>query len=225
MKKIIAAIVMTVCMVSATFALDFEVGARGNFGRNLSTDMDSTWTEIADTTMETPFEFGFGAYANFALLGGLGVQAELNLTKSKIQFNNPTISNPDYTTYDYDTWLLDVPVMAWLNLDLWKFTVGFGAGVNFAFDLNAGSLSEVYEETKSLVKDNVFKMGFVCGADFKFYITNHIGLVLDARWIIDFQKKTATYDTGTPIGGIDYPTIEFQRNSFYAGIGLEFKFF
>ena len=225
MKKIIAAIVMTVCMVSATFALDFEVGARGNFGRNLSTDMESTWTDIANTKMDTPFEFGFGAYANFALLGGLGVQAELNLTKSKIQFSNSTsVSSPEYNTYDYDTWLLDVPVMAWLNLDLWKFTVGFGAGVNFAFDLQAGSISDLYAQTKDLVKDNVFKMGFVCGADFKFYITNHIGLVLDARWIIDFAKKTATYDIG-PGMGVDYPTIEFQRNSFYAGLGLEFKFF
>ena len=120
MKKIIAAIVMTVCMVSATFALDFSIGARGNFGRNLSTDMESTWTELATTKMDTPFEFGFGAYTNFALLGGLGVQAELNLTKSKIQFKNSSSSIPDgYDTYDYDTWLLDVPVMVWLNLDVW----------------------------------------------------------------------------------------------------------
>jgi len=180
MKKIIAAIVMTVCMVSATFALDFSIGARGNLGRNLSTDMESSWSEIASTTMETPFEFGFGAYTNFALLGGLGVQAELNLTKSKIQFNDST-QDPGYQTADYDTWLLDVPVMVWLNLDVWRMTVGFGAGVNFAFDLQAGSISDLYAQTKDAVKDNIFKMGFVCGADFKFYVTNNIGIVLDAR--------------------------------------------
>lgn len=223
MKKIIAAIVMTVCMVSATFALDFSIGARGNFGRNLSTDMDTTWTELANTKMDTPFEFGFGAYTNFALLGGLGVQAELNLTKSKIQFTNPG-QPTEYVTADYDTWLLDVPVMVWLNLDVWRLTVGFGAGVNFAFDLQAGSISDLYAQTKDAVKDNIFKMGFVCGADFKFYITNNIGLVLDARWIIDFKKKTASYPIMDGVD-IDYPTVEFQRNSFYAGLGLEFKFF
>lgn len=223
MKKIIAAIVMTVCMVSATFALDFSIGARGNFGRNLSTDMDTTWAELANTKMDTPFEFGFGAYTNFALLGGLGVQAELNLTKSKIQFTNPG-QPTEYVTADYDTWLLDVPVMVWLNLDVWRLTVGFGAGVNFAFDLQAGSISDLYAQTKDAVKDNIFKMGFVCGADFKFYITNNIGLVLDARWIIDFKKKTASYPIMDGVD-IDYPTVEFQRNSFYAGLGLEFKFF
>ena len=214
---------MTVCMVSATFALDFSIGARGNFGRNLSTDISSTWAEVADTKMDTPFEFGFGAYTNFALLGGLGVQAELNLTKSKIQFTNTTLSDPQYYTSDYDTWLLDVPVMVWLNLDVWRITVGFGAGVNFAFDLNAGNLSDLYAQTKEAVKDNIFQMGFVCGADLKFYITNNIGIVLDARWIIDFAKKTASYDIGPT--SIDYPAIDFKRNSIYAGLGLEFKFF
>ena len=224
MKKIIAAIVMTVCMVSATFALDFSIGARGNFGRNLSTDMESPWSELATTKMDTPFEFGFGAYTNFALLGGLGVQAELNLTKSKIQFKNSASTIPDgYDTYDYDTWLLDVPVMVWLNLDVWRLTVGFGAGVNFAFDLNAGNLSDVYAQTKAAVKSNTFKTGFVCGADLKFYITNNFGIVLDGRWSIDFTKKTASYDLGPT--SVNYPTIDFQRNSFYAGLGLEFKFF
>lgn len=219
MKKIIVAIVLAISMVSASFALDFSIGARGNLGRNLSNSISSTWNELSQTTMDTPFEFGFGAYANFALLGGLGVQAEVNLTKSKIQFNNQS-----YTTSDYETWLLDIPAMLWLNLDLWKFTVGFGAGINFAFDLKSGSIAEMYSQTSNLVKDNLFKMGLICGADFKFYITNNIGLVLDARWILDFSKKTATYDLGFG-GGIDYPTIEFKRNSLYAGLGLEFKFF
>ena len=214
MKKIIAMAVAAVCLVSATFALDLEFGARGILGRNLAEG--SFEEETAAAKEDKTFDFGFGAYANFALFGGLGIQAEANYIKSSIDFK---VKDPDTNKYDevaYEIHTLDLAPMVWLNLDLWKLTIGFGAGPNFSIPV--ASLGDVKSATKE-----EFTMGIIAGADFKFYFTKHLGLVLSGRYITDWTKKDVVLEAYGQSVNTGIPEYQFNRKTFYGGLGLEFK--
>ena len=209
MKKIIALAIVAVSMVSASFALDFSIGARGIAGMNLD-PADSV--NNAKVEKDAVYDFGFGVNANFALLGSLGLQGEANFITSKGKFDDLTNSK----TVEYDTILMDMPVMLWLNLDLWKFTLGFGAGPNFSATLNE------YSEIEAM--SDRFKVGICAGVDGKFYLTNHLGLVASIRYIMDFQKTSVPIEVqGVNVG--ECPSVEYTRKSLYGGLGLEWKFF
>lgn len=211
MKKIIALAVAAVTLVSSTFALDFSLGGRAILGTNIAAESSIEET-VTGLSLDSAFDFGGGIYANFALLGGLGVQAEANIINSTVSYKNGGVESTKSQTLQ-----LDVPLMVWLNLDLWKFTLGFGAGPNFGTTLKA------LDEVTTLSKDS-FKMGLAAGVDLKFYITNHIGLVASGRYIMDFKKDERSIDVaGTDVGS--YPTIEYTRRSLYATLGLELKLF
>lgn len=227
MKKIIALAIAAVTFVSASFALDFEIGGRFFMGTNLGSftfdaiqsNTDTAKEQLKDTTFDSQLDYGFGAYANFALFGGLGVQAEADLTKGSASIKGLSKAEK------YEVWTLDMPVMVWANFDLWRLTIGAGAGVNFSCDLQSGNLKSLYSQTAASAKENMLRTGFVCGADAKIYITKHLGVVASGRYIMDFAKKEVPvtvngYDTGTA-----YPTIEFSRRSLYGGLGIEWKFF
>ena len=214
MKKIIAMAIAAICLVSASFALDLEFGARAILGRNLD---DGTFKENATKAKEEQtFDFGGGAYANFALFGGLGIQAEANYIKSSIDFKAKDPDTNKYEQVAYELHTLDLAPMVWLNLDLWKFTVGLGAGPNFSIQLPA--LSDV----KTATKDQ-FTTGLVAGADFKFYLTDHLGLVLSGRYITEFHKKDVEIEVAGYGTGQSYQTFDIGRKTFYGGIGLEWK--
>lgn len=227
MKKIIALAIAAVTFVSASFALDFEIGGRFFMGTNLGSytfdaiqsNTDTAKEQLKKTTFDSKLDYGFGAYANFALFGGLGVQAEADLTKG-----SASIKNLD-KAQKYEVWTLDMPIMVWANFDLWRLTIGAGAGVNFSCDLQSGNLKSLYEQTAANAKENMLRTGFVCGADAKFFITKHIGIVASGRYIMDFAKK----EVPVTVNGYDtdhqYPTIEFSRRSLYGGLGIEWKFF
>ena len=209
MKKIIALAIVAVSMVSASFALDFSIGARGIAGMNLD---PAESVNNAKVEKDAVYDFGFGVNANFALLGSLGLQGEANFITSKGKFDDLTNSK----TVEYDTILMDMPVMLWLNLDLWKFTLGFGAGPNFSATLNE------YSEIEAM--SDRFKVGICAGVDGKFYLTNHLGLVASIRYIMDFQKTSVPIEVqGVNVG--EYPSVEYTRKSLYGGLGLEWKFF
>ncbi len=209
MKKIIALAIVAISMVSASFALDFSIGARGIAGMNLD---PAESVNNAKVEKDAVYDFGFGVNANFALLGSLGLQGEANFITSKGKFDDLTNSK----TVEYDTILMDVPVMLWLNLDLWKFTLGFGAGPNFSATLNE------YSEIKAM--SDRFKVGICAGVDGKFYLTNHLGLVASIRYIMDFQKTSVPIEVqGQEVAS--YPSVEYTRKSLYGGLGLEWKFF
>lgn len=213
MKKIIAVAIAAFTMVASTFALDFSVGAKAIVGTNFGANEDIS-EELAGRTAnkDTAYDFGGSVYANFALLGSLGVQGEINVINSSITFKD------GIDTADYSSLNLDIPVMLWLNLDLWKLTVGFGVGVNFNSELAQ------FSDAKNLTKDS-FTVGLAAGADVKFFVTNHVGIVASARFICEFERKDvpitiAGYDTGA-----GYPTIAYPRRSLYGGLGVEWKFF
>ena len=209
MKKIIALAIVAVSMVSASFALDFSIGARGIAGMNLD---PAESVNNAKVEKDAVYDFGFGVNANFALLGSLGLQGEANFITSKGKFNDLTNNK----TTEYDTILMDMPVMLWLNLDLWKFTLGFGAGPNFSATLNE------YSEIEAM--SDRFKVGICAGVDGKFYLTNHLGLVASIRYIMDFQKTSVPIEVqGQEVAS--YPSVEYTRKSLYGGLGLEWKFF
>lgn len=212
MKKIIALAIVAISMVSASFALDLSIGVRGIAGMNLdpSKSVDQAGPEIKKDAV---YDFGFGVNANFALLGSLGIQGEANFITSKGKFDDLSKNK----TAEYDTILMDIPVMVWLNLDLWKFTLGFGAGPNFSTTLNE------YSDIKATKKD-AFKVGICAGVDGKFYFTNHLGLVASVRYVMDFQKtEVPIVVEGYAVGS--YPSVEYSRKSLYGGLGLEWKFF
>ena len=209
MKKIIALAIVAVSMVSASFALDFSIGARGIAGMNLD---PAESVNNAKVEKDAVYDFGFGVNANFALLGSLGLQGEANFITSKGKFDDLTKNK----TAEYDTILMDMPVMLWLNLDLWKFTLGFGAGPNFSVTLNE------YSEIKAM--SDRFKVGICAGVDGKFYLTNHLGLVASIRYIMDFQKTSVPIEVqGQEVASC--PSVEYTRKSLYGGLGLEWKFF
>lgn len=224
MKKIITSIIIAMTMVVSSFALDFSIGAKGVLSTNLDPEskvsVKNTYTNLKTNPV---FDGGFGVFANFALLGGLGVQAEANFITSNVNF-----ALEDNKVADYESLVMDVPVMLWLNLPIWKLSLGLGAGVNFSTELNRsveGSAGYAQQ-----IKENQFKMGFVAGADFKIYFTKHLGLVMGGRYIIDFNKTTVPLvgDGDTGIGAVDElerPSIEFTRKNLTGGVGLEFKFF
>lgn len=224
MKKIITSIIIAMTMVASSFALDFSIGAKGVLSTNLDPESKVSFKDTYTNLKTNPvFDGGFGVFANFALLGGLGVQAEANFITSNVNF-----ALEDNKVADYESLVMDVPVMLWLNLPIWKLSLGLGAGVNFSTELNRsveGSAGYAQQ-----IKENQFKMGFVAGADFKIYFTKHLGLVMGGRYIIDFNKTTVPLvgDGDTGIGAVDElerPSIEFTRKNLTGGVGLEFKFF
>ncbi len=209
MKKIIAMAVAAVLMVSAASALDLEFGGRAILGRNL--ESGTFKDNLAAAKQDKTYDFGFGIYGNFALFGGLGIQAEANYVKSSITF-----AKEGKEEVQYDMHTLDLSPMIWLNLDLWKFTIGLGAGPNFEIPL--ASLGDIKN-----AKKQDFTVGLIAGADVKFYITDHLGIVLSGRYVTDWQKKDVPIEVNGYGTGQSYPSYEFTRKTIYGGLGLEWK--
>ena len=214
MKKIIAMAVAAVCLVSTTFALDFELGGRAILGRNL--EAGSVKDNYAKAKEDKTFDFGAGAYVHLALLGSLGVQAEGNYIKSSVNFTkNEAEENGSYKKVNYDLHTLDLSPMLWFSGQIWKLGLGAGVGPNFSVVIPASE--KLTSVTKKSKED--FAVGLITGADVKFYFTDHLGLVLSGRYIIDFQEKNIE------IYGIDTGAKEYSvnRKTFYGGLGLEWK--
>ena len=114
MKKIIAMAVAAVCLVSATFALDFELGARGILGTELTEG--TVKGEIKKAKDDQLFDFGAGAYVHLSLFGSLGVQAEANYIKGKVNFKEKDPADPNHPkSSEYDLHTLDLAPMLWFS--------------------------------------------------------------------------------------------------------------
>lgn len=238
MKKIIALAIIAVSMVSASFALELEVGAKLIGGQNVA-DGSTAADTVKSLNSDSHFQYGGAAYLNFALFGGLGLQLEPTIIKGSVSFQGEKDVDGTVNVYtaDYDALTLDVPLMVWLNLDLWKLTIGFGGGVDFSMDLNRNEsywsqvANKAQQERNKAASEGLAKMSFawIAGVDTKFYLTDHLGLVASARYIMDIKKKDVPVTVGAGNmevnTGVTYPTIEYGRRFLYGGIGVEFKFF
>lgn len=215
MKKIIAIAVAAVVFASSTFALSFGIGGKAIIGKNVAQG-ETVSNALKEASMENLFDFGGSVYANLAILGGLGAQLECNFINSSINFSTVK-SDGTSKAEKYDTMFVDIAPMVWWNIDLWKLRLGLGAGPNFSITVNkAGDLLSA--------KQDDFTTGLCAGADVKFYITDHLGIVVSARYVGEFNKK----ENKVGVAGIDvanYPTYETQRQTLYGGIGAEFKLF
>lgn len=231
MKKIIAIVVSALFMTASTFALGLSAGVKGNLGKTMSNDWAEVVTEFGEMNINSELEAGFGGYVNVSLFGGLGVQAEVDVVKNTFKFQGEGLKDAtDTTKYeakDYEAWLVDIPLMLWGNVDLGPLRLGLGVGPNFSFNLDAtdrASFETVYEKANKVYTEKLYTMGLALGLDGKFYISDNFGIVASTRYLGNFDKTTASY----PIENgpeVEYPSVEFKRNSFYAGIGLEFKLF
>ena len=236
MKKIIALAIIAVSMVSASFALELEIGAKVIGGQNVA-DGSTAADTVKSLNSDSHFQYGGAAYLNFALFGGLGLQLEPTIIKGSVSFKGEADGSTTAETTPYDALTLDVPLMVWLNLDLWKLTIGFGGGVDFSMDLNRNEsyLSQIQNETQKqkavAASDGLAKMSFawIVGVDTKFYLTDHLGIVASARYIMDIKKKEVPVTVGVGQAeintGYTYPTVEYGRRFLYGGLGVEFKFF
>ena len=238
MKKIIALAIIAVSMVSASFALELEIGAKVIGGQNVA-DGSTAADTVKNLNADSHFQYGGAAYLNFALFGGLGLQLEPTIIKGSVSFQGEKDVDGTVNVYtaDYDALTLDVPLMVWLNLDLWKLTIGFGGGVDFSMDLNRNEsywsqvANKAQQERNKAASEGLAKMSFawIAGVDTKFYLTDHLGLVASARYIMDIKKKDVPVTVGAGNmevnTGVTYPTIEYGRRFLYGGIGVEFKFF
>lgn len=213
MKKIIAIAVAAVVMASSTFALGLGVGGKAIIGRNVA-EGETVGTALQNASMENMFDFGGSAYVNLAILGGLGAQLEFNFINSTLNFKKENGA----TAEKHNTMFFDIAPMVWWNIDLWKLRLGLGAGPNFSITVN---------QTGDLLaaKQNDFTTGLCAGADVKFYITDHLGIVVSARYVGEFTKKTNEIMVGNIGTGQSYPSYETQRQTLYGGIGAEFKLF
>lgn len=213
MKKLIAIAVAAICLVSASFALDLELGGKAILGRNME---NGTWKEnLANAKVDQTFDFGGSAYVHASLFGMMGIQAEANYIQSSMNFATKD-ENGKPVEEKYETKTLDLAPMLWWDLQIWKLDIGCGVGPNFSIPLQ--ELGQI----KSAKKDD-FKLGLVAGADAKFYLTKNIGLVLSGRYIQEWDKKEVPIEVNGFDTGAGYPTLEVGRKNLYGGVGLELK--
>ncbi len=220
MKKLLSVLAITATIASSSFALSAGIGGTGFLGKDIaeSTATTEIANDVKSVTLDTNLNYGFGAYGYLGILGGLGVQAEANLTKGTTSISG--LQEGDVS--DFELWTLDVPVMLWANFDFGPLTVGGGAGVNFSFSLDSGSISELYSQTKANYSDNNYRTGLAAGLNAKLFLGDHFGLVVQGLFIAEFDPTTI------PVNIEDYtsdelPTISYTRRSIYGSIGIEYK--
>jgi len=220
MKKILVLVLTALCFAGSAFALDFEVGVKGNFGNNVGAgETAQDVVKGLDTTSD--FQFGGAAYVHASLLG-LGVQIEPSIVKSTVNFASKEFKE----TQVYDAMIFDLPIMLWGNINLFKLSVGAGAGVNVSAELSRDT--SYIDQASSAVKaaiDNPLCLGLVAGIDAKLYVTDNIGIVTSARYIMDLTKRDVPVVVEGFDTGVTYPTLEYARRYLYGSVGVEFKLF
>ena len=212
MKKLLGILIVATTLISSTFAFSLSVGGRGLVGGRLDTIKNAGQDNGAGLSL------GGGVNAHLELFGGLGAQAEANFVVNKLPGGNIT--------------LVDLPVMGWYQLDLFKDTIaiGFGIGPNF---------SNIFTDLNTLVKDvpnikdeSKWNTGLAIGAAFKIFFgeKKHVGLVLGANAVFDFTANEFFNALAQP-GGENKKNALFgdsadgKRKEIYGTIGLEWRFF
>lgn len=222
MKKIITLAVIMTNLLASSFALTLSVGGTGFLGTDIAENTATTEiaSEVKNVRLDTNLNYGFGLYGNLSVFGGLGVQVEANLTKGSTSINGLSEGNVS----DYDTWILDIPVMLWDNFSIGPLVVGLGAGLNFSFDLASGDMSSLFAQAKASYSDDNYRTGFAGGANVKFYLGQNLGIVAKGLFIADFNPKTVELAVENYAVSGETLSISYTRRSLYGAIGLEYKF-
>lgn len=198
MKKFFISIALFATFVFTAPALSLAMGARGLLGGNLQTD---------DSGLDG-FMCGGGAYLNLDLIGGFGLQGELNYIANKISTGTREVT---FTHYE----ILDIPFFIWYNLKLDPIAVGGGVGINFSN----------YPGDAVETKGSLTNLGLAVGANLKLYFSDFIGLVLGANGVFDFFPTVVkSEDTAENSTTYTFNDASYKRKSLYGSVGLELRF-
>ncbi len=222
MKKLLSVLAVAATIATSSFALSVGVGGTAFLGKDIaeSTATTEIASEVKSVTLDTNLNYGFGLYGHVDLLGALGVQAEANLTKGTTSISGLQ----EGTVSDFELWTLDVPLMLWLNFDVGPFSIGGGAGVNFSFTLDSGSVSELYAQTKANYTDNNYRTGLAAGLSAKLFVSDNWGIVAKGLFIAELDPTTIPVNLQDYTSAEELPTVTYTRRSLYGAVGLEYKF-
>ena len=190
MKKILALALTALVAVSSTFALDMSIGLKGIVG--------------GDNSSPKGTDLGGGIDINLNIWKGLGVQIESNIITSKI-----TGTGSEGLTLQ-DNLNVNIPVIAWYNMDFTHFGFGTGLGVNCSL---AGKHTEV--------QSSAFKMGLAAGANVRWHITPNVALVLGATGSLDCFPTLTKTQNGTS-STYKFIQSDYTRNSIYESLGVQY---
>ena len=184
---------------------------------------------------------GFGLYSNLGLvdlgIAKLGIQPELDFNFNNgyyINFNATVSNRLGSTSMGIDaklfTHTLDIPLLITMSFPLGKsFELGAGVGPQISIPLKADAeisassngVSQTQLMSDSLtVKGNVnFGMVFDVNGKILFGSKKNVGVVLDARYNLDFT----TTKFKESLGGYSVTEELFVRRFLEVGLGLEYR--
>ena len=244
MKKLLT-LVAALALAGSAFALDFAVGARGNFNMALGTTYGDEMKDLVDSLKDSgssvtyPLVVGGG----FGVWGHVGFLDFSNLTLGAtlefgMNFNNGKAFKMDAEGSTIKTvcyaHAIDIPLMITLKVPVGKTVkFDFGLGPNFSIPFGAAVKSAVGASEVSIkLKDGegvdkvVYNMniGLVFDADVGFKVGPGYVLV-DLRYLLDFTPTTAkvTYSIGSGVNSTEKGEL-FYRRSLNIGVGYEFCF-
>ncbi|MBD5399092.1 MAG: outer membrane beta-barrel protein [Treponema sp.] len=232
MKKLVT-LVAALAFAGAAFALDFSVGARGNFNMGLGTTFEKELQEelknMKDDGVDISYPLvvggGFGVYGHIGFLDfanlTLGATLEFGMN-----FNNGKsfkVKDVDDSKVTYYAHSIDIPLMITLKVPVAETVkLDFGLGPNFSIPFGAGT---VMGDEKYPLKDYYDKVsynlniGLVFDADVGFKVGPGYVLV-DVRYLLDFTPATAK----STVEGVTYKGEYLYRRSLNIGVGYEFNF-
>ena len=235
MKRLVT-LVVALAFAGAAFALNFSVGARGNFNMGLGTTFEKDSQEYMDSVKDSGIDVsyplvvggGFGVYGHvgffdFANNLSLGATLEFGLNFHNGKSYKFKMSGVEAKGKVY-AHSIDIPLMITLKVPVAETVkLDFGLGPNFSIPFGAGF---VVGDEKSTLKDNYDKVtynmniGLVFDADVGFKVGPGYVLV-DVRYLLDFTPTTAKpKDYGSSADKVEY----FYRRSLNIGVGYEFNF-
>lgn len=239
MKKLLVAVVI-LGYVGRAFAFDATVGAKGT--------MSISGTKLADGGIKKMLDAGTGIERTSTITGGgfdiffrcdfvninindklgfsFGVQPEVGMhfgwgANQKGALPGPRGAKMPYDfSFKYNT--LDVPLLLVAGLDISKFDINVAVGPNFGFVLGKAKMqtgtARPLPSFDGQAKVAPFLMGMQTGLGFAFNLTEHHGIVLDARAIFDFQPLILKETWGGPEGPVT------KRVGALISLGYAYKF-
>lgn len=236
MKRLVT-LVAALAFAGAAFALDFSVGARGNFNMGLGTTFGGDIKEWVDYLKDAGADIsyplvvggGFGVYGHVGFLDfannltlGATLEFGMNFNNGK-SFKVKDSDDPKVTYYAHS---VDIPLMITLKVPVAEtIKLDFGLGPNFSIPFGAGTVSG---DEKSKLKDGNgvdkvkynLNFGLIFDADVGFKVGPGYVLV-DLRYLLDFTPTTAKV---TYVGGSTNKSKFLYRRSLNLGVGYEFNF-
>jgi len=182
MKKLIVLVASILMVAGSSFAMDMNIGLKGLVG--------------ADNSGVSGTVIGGGVDLNIDLYKGLGLMFGSNISTAKIATTDEGLS----VTNDL---CINIPVMAWYNLDFSHFGLGAGAGLDCSVTSN-------------------FKMALAAALNLKWHINNQFSLVLGANGVLDCLPTLAKKQNESS-STYNFVSSDFSHNALNCTLGLEYK--